>query len=113
MLILTTDAELYNNGLRCGSLTRRLVLGRNGLQHGLLTLIPTPGSQLSEANVVLTELCRLAALLYGDVVLFPLPWATGVKRRLSTEMREVWHSSACSEDELISRSTTAHVTLLV
>lgn len=37
---------------------------------------------------VLQDICRWAALIYSDMVLFPLPASAGVKPRLASAMRE-------------------------
>jgi hypothetical protein len=79
-----------------------LSIARSEIQHFLLAY-PTSqyGVEAFEANALysnlaLTELIRLAACVYSDMVLFPLPWRTGVKLRLADRMRLIWESSALS-----------------
>jgi hypothetical protein len=93
-----------------------LCIARSEIQHFLLAY-PTGqyGVEAFEANALysklaLTELVRLAACVYSDMVLFPLPWRTGVKLRLAERMRSIWESSHVGFPE--KHYTSLHVWLL-
>jgi hypothetical protein len=73
MLFLTAEAELFRHDLLSMSLARRLVEGRNAVQHGLLSLSTRIEDLRTSKDTALTEMCRIAALIYSDMVLFPLP----------------------------------------
>ena len=63
-----------------------LVNAANETHHKLLNLradIPPYPSRLD----FLRDICRLAGLIYSDVVLFPLPPTTGVRPRLAEQLR--------------------------
>lgn len=59
---------------------RDIIAARNTIQHQLLSL-PT------ELEHGIYDLCRFAALIFSDMVLFPLPPATAVKPRLAVQLR--------------------------
>ncbi|KIV92228.1 hypothetical protein PV10_06686 [Exophiala mesophila] len=81
-----------------------LIMRRNEIQHGLLGY---PTAQYSEymfmldedsldmppAVMALTEMIRLAASIYSDLVLFPQPWITGIKLQLAQRLRMVAEKS--------------------
>jgi hypothetical protein len=81
-------------------LTKLVVEGRNEVQHRLLSLYPRSlhNSDLStdvkveeldnksKTRTGVSELVRLAACVYSDMVLFPLAWVSGVKPRLARRM---------------------------
>ena len=86
------------NRLRRGDsspfLLQGLVIGRNWIQGGLLSLngparnvqtaiSPAPSITTQDA---LLEACRLSGLIFSDMVLFPIPWGTGVKPRLASQL---------------------------
>jgi hypothetical protein len=104
----TEIADLFYHNPSWKTLTTFLTLGRNEIQHRLLSL-STSQYDLSAFAVsekcscslegdgpgalVLTELIRLAASIYSDMALFPLPWKSGVKLQLAERMRLVWETS--------------------
>jgi hypothetical protein len=57
---------------------------RNAIHHKLLCL-PRAVGLLSRDSAVY-EACRLATLIYSNLVIFPLPTGTGVQSRLATQM---------------------------
>ena len=58
-----------------------IVISRNSIQHGLLSLPHLPTNNSSEDNCIY-EVCRIAALIFSDMVLFPLPSGTGTREKL-------------------------------
>lgn len=117
---LTEVADLFYHDPSRKSLTKILTLERNEIQHGLLSF---PTSQFDAAAfavdekclsgwnrvLALIELIRLAASVYSDMVLFPLPWRTGVKPRLAARMRLILESSQLYR--LAGYTQTAHTEL--
>lgn len=120
----TRALEHYNSGSTDLRLFRSLVIVRNETQHGLLSL-----KRLSETNYlterdVLFEVCRLSGLIYNDLVLYPLPYSTGVKPRLAQQLYQVlqdprmgdlWDSDfhelliwVCFMGEIAARKTKDH-----
>jgi hypothetical protein len=83
-------------------LLKLMIQKRNAAQHCLLSL-PTsqlPISAFSDAHtkadhtdLTLSELLRLAACIYSDMVIFPMAASAGVKPRLATRMRQIIISS--------------------
>jgi hypothetical protein len=66
---------------------RQLILARNYVHHSMLSLPEANslwGSQFALYNVL-----RITALIYSDLVLFPLPKQTGVRGRYAAMLREV------------------------
>ena len=59
-----------------------IVIFRNSVQHDLLSLPHLPTNNSSEDNCIF-EVCRLAALIFSDMVLFPLPPSTGAREKLA------------------------------
>ena len=80
---------------RSGRLHPRLkdvVISANSVHHALCSL---PSARLLDTrsnNDDIYELCRLATLIYSDMVLFPLPSCTGVKPRLADSIRTLLES---------------------
>ena len=101
---LTEMANLFHDEPGGKALTTLLTMGRNEIQHQLLA-VPTSQYDVTafafdDTNTTapsdssaLTELTRLAASIYSDMVLFPLPWNSGVKPRLAKRMRLIWQLS--------------------
>ena len=57
---------------------------RNGIQHRLLSLPPT--IQYLSNDDVLHDICRIALLIYSDMVLFPTPPHTRVRARYASSL---------------------------
>ncbi|KIX03599.1 uncharacterized protein Z518_07152 [Rhinocladiella mackenziei CBS 650.93] len=58
------------------------------LQHKLYSLpVELPPNQDLELEDYLFDACRLAIMVYNDMVLWPIPWAAGVKPRLARRLR--------------------------
>jgi hypothetical protein len=75
-----------------------MILDRNAAQYHLIALATSqlPISDFSDdpnrpkvANLALSELLRLAACIYNDMVVFPMAASTGVKPRLVARMRQI------------------------
>ncbi|KAL2044530.1 hypothetical protein ABVK25_012410 [Lepraria finkii] len=64
-----------------------LTLARNYVHHGLLSL--AEANSLWGAQFALYNVLRITALIYSDLVLFPLPKETGVRGRYAAMLREV------------------------
>jgi hypothetical protein len=58
----------------------------NEAQHKLLTIKPTCSLETNQMDCV-REICRWTALIYNDMVVFPLPATTETKPRLSNALR--------------------------
>lgn len=61
------------------------------LQHDLYSSLSTAQTELEDltSQDALFRACRLAMMVYNDMVLWPLPWAVGVKPRLGNHLRKV------------------------
>lgn len=110
MCYLTHLVDRYHHQFpsrRSTSLTKTLVEGRNEAQHRLLSFCPgqcldstsESSTRDGEHGVPgdytegLEELVRLAAMVYSDMVLFPLAWVSGVKHQLAKRMHTVAQTS--------------------
>jgi hypothetical protein len=117
MVQLTSIADAHILNPKSTVLTETLIRDRNELQYRLISL-PTghvdpsllcnddrehlehgccPGSAL-------TELTRLAACVYSDIALYPMPWKTGIRPRLAQRMRRIWENS-----QVADRGASNHV----
>ena len=65
---------------------RDIIAARNTVQHQLLSL-PTSSSGLPRCEECIYDICRFAALIFSDMVLFALPPAAGVKPMLADKLR--------------------------
>jgi hypothetical protein len=63
-----------------------IVAARTATQHRLLSLAP-PSSEIPELDECIFNVTRIAAMIYSDMVLFPLPPASGVKPKLADMLR--------------------------
>lgn len=63
---------------------------RNAIHHKLVSLPRAIG--LPSRDSVLYEACRLATLIYSNLVIFPLPACSGVQSRLAVQIRRVLDS---------------------
>jgi hypothetical protein len=63
-----------------------LTLARNDVHHSLISL--PPANALWGREFALYEVLRVMALIFSDLVLFPLPAETGVRRRYAQLLRE-------------------------
>jgi hypothetical protein len=94
------------SGVGLESVTQALILGRNEVQHALLSL-PTSQQEVEtffEANfeqpdLAIQEILRLAAMLFNVMSLFPMPGRTGVKSRLAKRMHAIWIQSSFARCE--------------
>jgi hypothetical protein len=59
---------------------------RNAIQHKLLSLHRADG--FLSRNCAVYEACRLATLIYSNMVIFPYPACSGVPSRLAIQMRK-------------------------
>lgn len=105
-------------------LFRSLVIARNETQHGFLSLRRLSDTNALTERDILFEVCRLSGLIYNDLVLYPLPYSTGVKPRLARQLHEVlqdprmgdlWNSDfhelliwVCFMGEIAARRTKDH-----
>jgi hypothetical protein len=89
------------SGVGLESITQALILGRNEVQHALLSL-PTSQKDVEaffEANgeqpdLSIQEILRLAAMIFIVMSLFPMPGRIGVKSRLAKRMHAIWIQSS-------------------
>lgn len=61
------------------------------LQHDLYSSLSKPQPKIEDltSQDALFRACRLATMVYNDMVLWPLPWAVGVKPRLGNHLHRV------------------------
>jgi hypothetical protein len=88
-----------------GSVAKALIIGRNEVQHALLsfptaqqdmnTFVPDGDDRTGVRSLV--EAARIAALVFTDLVLFPLPWNAGIRPRLARRLQIIWTSSNLSQ----------------
>lgn len=101
---VTGILDRYHDDPKRKSLTGILIARRNEIQHNLLAyptaqyseyvfMLDQDSMGMSPAAMALTELIRLAASVYSDLVLFPQPWTTGIKLQLAERMRMVAEKS--------------------
>lgn len=64
----------------------KIIQLRNAAQHKLLSLAPQVYQERGQRSMIYRA-CWYAALIFSDLVLFPLPPATGVRVRLCDELR--------------------------
>jgi hypothetical protein len=64
-----------------------IVRARNALQHRLLSLSAFGGGLMSRQDSVY-DACRLALLIYSDMVIYPIPKVQGVRPKLASKLRE-------------------------
>lgn len=118
MVQLTEVADLWTSNPDSGkTLTTVLTLGRNQIQHRLLSyptsqynvtaFAPEWASSIPADNTLaLTELIRLAASVYASIATFPLPSAAGVKQRLAERFRKVWSTGQMHRPAATPQATT-------
>lgn len=71
-----------------------LVNARHAAQHRLLSQLPPPQSNFLQGDKCVLHACRLATLIFSDMVIFPLPATQGLKHRLAPLLRHTLQ--ACS-----------------
>ncbi|KIX06546.1 uncharacterized protein Z518_04522 [Rhinocladiella mackenziei CBS 650.93] len=84
---VTTALDHYYRGGPTAPELIDLIEARNSSQHRLLSQIPAE-LDLSDLEMCLHQAIRLAALIFSDMVLFPLPEAQQVKQRLAPMLRQ-------------------------
>ncbi|OAP65548.1 hypothetical protein AYL99_01520 [Fonsecaea erecta] len=88
---VTVALDQYHRSAEgCPDLSDR-VNARNKTQHGFCSLSPAAESR-TDSFEALYEICRIAGLIFCDVVILPLPYSSGVKTRLSRRLRTVLES---------------------
>lgn len=60
---------------------------RNAIHHRLLSLARRAERERMSRESIVYEACRVATLIYSNMVIFPLPVCSGVSGRLATQMR--------------------------
>jgi len=85
---VTTALDHYARGGPTAPEFIDLIEARNTSQHRLLSQIPLQLDP-SDPDMCLHQACRLATLIFSDMVLFPLPSAQGVKPRLAPMLQRV------------------------
>lgn len=71
------------------SLFHEIAHARNEVQHGFLSLPRLANPDAATPCAIFTCICRVAGLIFSDMVLYPLPYSTGIKPRLATRLRQV------------------------
>lgn len=108
---LTTALDQYTRGGQAAPDMVELTATRNSLQHQLLSLeLTTLEGPLNE--LVIAEICRISALIFSDMVLFPLPATQKVKPFLAARLKSLlvtWNVECPSEAQL---RTLAWATML-
>jgi hypothetical protein len=85
---VTVAVDHYHRGGPLAPLIPDIALVRNTLQHRLLSLPAYPLQPPSQANLMY-EVCRAAALTYSNIVIFPLPPASGVHTNLVFRLKQL------------------------
>lgn len=117
MVHLTALASLFAANRNSQRYEQPLILGSNQIQHRLLS---HPTSQFHVdtfaqdsadpcRTLSLAELTRIAALIFSDMVFFPLPWSLGVKQRLARRMRHIWENARMAR--FMDNAQTEHLQL--
>jgi hypothetical protein len=86
---------------------RTLILLRNETMHDLLSIntghidlekfANTERGSISSCRVALTEVIRLAAVIYSDMAILPHPWKLAVKLNHAKRLRAVWKKGQLSQ----------------
>ena len=88
MCEVTAAVDHYYRGGPSAPIMPDIVLARNMAQHRLLSLPEYPLQPPSHANYMY-EVCRIAALTYSNIVIFPLPPASGVHTNLVLRLKQL------------------------
>ena len=88
---VTVALDQYNRGTRGRPNLQDLLAARNRIQHSFCSVPPVPNVE-SDIRVALSETCRIAGLIFADMVILPLPYNSGVKPRLARQLRMVLES---------------------
>ena len=83
---ITVALDHYQRGGRYAPSLSDIIAARTITQHRLLSLAP-PSSGIPQPDECIYNATRVAALIYSDMVLFPLPPQTGVKQKLTDMLR--------------------------
>ena len=87
MCDVTIALDHYHRGGPTSPTLQDLVMIRNSCQHQLLSL-PDHSAQQETSGFCMYEVCRLAALIYSNLVIFPLPTNCGVGNKLVSRLRK-------------------------
>ncbi|KIW27821.1 uncharacterized protein PV07_07524 [Cladophialophora immunda] len=85
---VTIALDQYHRGAEGHPALSDLVDARNKTQHGFCSLAAATDSE-TDSFEALYELCRIAGLIFCDMVILPLPYSSGVKPRLARRLRAV------------------------
>ena len=85
MCDVTIALDHYHRGGPTSPTLSDLVMIRNSCQHRLLSL-PDHSAQREKPGFCMYEVCRLAALIYSNLVIFPLPTNCGVGDKLVSRL---------------------------
>ena len=88
MCEVTVAVDHYHRDGPSAPIMPDLVVARNTTQHRLLSLPEYPLQPPSQANYMY-EVCRIAALIYSNIVIFPLPPAAGVHTNLVFRLKKL------------------------
>jgi hypothetical protein len=99
---------------------RTLILLRNETMHDLLSMNTgqinlekfaiKERATLSTCRVALTEVIRLAAVIYSDMAILPHPWKLAVKFSHAKRLRAVWKKGRLSQ---LANFPNAHIEVLI
>jgi hypothetical protein len=88
MCEVTVAVDHYHRGGPLAPVMPDIVLARNCTQHRLLSLAEYSLQPPSQANYMY-EVCRIAALTYSNIVIFPMPPASGVHTILVIRLKQL------------------------
>lgn len=88
MCEVTVAVDHHQRGGPSAPPFHEIVQARNVTQHRLLSLPEYPLQPPSHANYMY-ELCRIAALTYSNIVIFPLPPASGLHTNLVFRLKQL------------------------
>ncbi|KIW32980.1 uncharacterized protein PV07_04486 [Cladophialophora immunda] len=83
----TLGIDLYQRNVPTAPSPRDICTVRNAVQHQLCSLDP-PSDLLPSHDALLYNMVRLAALIYSDLVIFPLGESVSVKLQLAYDLRK-------------------------
>jgi Fungal specific transcription factor domain len=85
---ITVAVDHHHRGGPSAPSSVDIISARNTTQHRLLSLPEYPLQPPSHANYMY-EICRVAALTYSNIVIFPLPPASGLHTNLVSRLKQL------------------------
>lgn len=93
---ITVALDHYSRGGPTAPDMVDLVDARNSAQHRLLSQMPPSNVDMTDGAGAIIQACRLAAMVFSDMVIFPIPPVQGVKPRLAGMLKQALEVCAAS-----------------